>query len=55
MITIKVKVISNFYDSTAGNILRSVGDILEVTDERYNVLEEYKVVEKIETKQTKDA
>ena len=55
MITIKVKVISNFYDSTAGNILRSVGDILEVTEERFKVLNEYKVVEKIETKQSKDA
>lgn len=55
MITIKVKVISNFYDSTAGNVLRSAGDILEVTEERFKVLNEYKVVEKIETKQTKDA
>nr|DAD69058.1 MAG TPA: hypothetical protein [Siphoviridae sp. ctFiA6] len=55
MIAIKVKVISDFYDSTAGNILRSVGDTLEVTDERYNVLEKYKVVEKIENKQSKDA
>jgi hypothetical protein len=55
VITIKVKVISGFYDSTADNILRSVGDILEVTEERFKVLNEYKVVEKIETKQTKDA
>ena len=29
--------------------------ILEVTDERYDVLEKHKVVEKIETKQVKDA
>ena len=55
MIYIKVKVVSNFYDSTAGNTLRSVGDTLEVTEERFKVLNEYKVVEKIETKQTKDA
>ena len=55
MITIKVKVISNFYDSTAGNILRSIGDILEVTEERFKVLDEYKFVEKIENKQSKDA
>jgi len=50
VITIKVKVISNFYDSTAGNILRSIGDILEVTEERFKVLDEYKFVEKIENK-----
>lgn len=47
MIYIKVKVVSNFYDSTAGNTLRSVGDTLEVTEERFKVLNEYKVVEKI--------
>jgi hypothetical protein len=55
VITIKVKVISDFYDSTADNILRRTGDIIEVTEERFKVLNEYKVVEKIETKQTKDA
>ena len=39
-----------------GNILRSAKDILEVTKERFKVLiNEYKVVEKIETKQTKSA
>ncbi len=39
-----------------GNILRSAEDILEVTKERFKVLiNEYKVVEKIETKQTKSA
>ena len=50
---IKVKVISDFYDSTADNILRRTGDIIEVTEERFNALKGY--VEKIETKQTKDA
>ena len=55
VITIKVKVIGNFYDSTAGNILRGAGDILEVTEERFKVLDEYKLVEKIENKQSKDA
>ena len=50
---IKVKIISNFYDSTAGNILRKTGDIIEVTEERFNALKGY--VEKIETKQNKDA
>ena len=53
MITIKVKVISDFYDSTADNILRRTGDIIEVTEERFKALKGY--VEKIETKQTKDA
>ena len=53
MINIKVKVVSNFYDSTADNILRRTGDIIEVTEERFNALNGY--VEKIETKQTKDA
>lgn len=53
MINIKVKVINDFYDSTAGNILRIAGDELEVTEERFNALKGY--VEKIETKQTKDA
>lgn len=55
MVTIKVKVIGSFYDSTAGNTLKSAGDILEVTEERFKALNEYKVVEKIETKQTRDA
>ena len=53
MITIKVKVISDFYDSAAGNILKRTGDIIEVTEERFNALKGY--VEKIETEQSKDA
>nr|DAM96570.1 MAG TPA: hypothetical protein [Caudoviricetes sp.] len=53
MIIIKVKVISDFYDSIAGNILRRTGEIIEVTEERFNALKGY--VEKIETEQSKDA
>ena len=50
---LKVKIISDFYDSATDNILRRTGEIIEVTEERYNALKGY--VEKIETKQTKDA
>jgi len=41
---VKVKVVSSFYDLKSNNILRTVGDVIEVTEKRADYLISRKLV-----------
>ncbi len=49
---IRVRVLSDFYDSKNDNRLVSAGTEIEVTEDRYKELDKYRLVEKLNADKT---